>query len=328
MFEAQQLKPNKMNKILISIMAFGLLSIASCGSDDNNSNNDDYNNDHNDPNPSGNKGMFAGAISKPGGWWGWNATSTTAVYDDSQTGKLKIISKYYDDARITIVLSDTVPGIYTLFQNTINTSTYENSTEFNGIMTTQTNDTPGGSGPFESTIEITESGMTDGRVKGYIHSIKWYTVGSGTNDDVSIYEFLDGGEFDIGIQGRTITGKVGEHGIGNYFFADVDGTPFDYSIMLTGPTPRTNLSVQAGNGDAFVITIPDRNLTLGNHVIGENSGYKIVYSKGRETYTTEGTMTITTLRPFPFVVKATFDLTANPPSGGASVSVPNGRFGF
>lgn len=188
-------------------MAVGLLTTASCNkSDDDGPINgghvdedpdEEPDDDPSDPVPTA---VFTGNFinTQDGSANNWVATSTEAVHDTLESGNLKITSQNAGGDMITILLSDTATGLYTLFQNTFNESTYESSA-ISDIATTRTNDMVTGSGPSESTIEITDSGMSDGRIKGIIHAIQWYIVGAGTSDDIRLGIFT-GSEFDVPIE--------------------------------------------------------------------------------------------------------------------------------
>lgn len=297
------------NKLFLGLCAFSLLTLASCNKDDDGG-----------PSTPANPGVFKGSFINPqdGSTNEWNATSTKAVHDTTLFGDLTITAKNAAGDLVTILLSDTAVGGYTLFQNTFNESSYE-STTLAAVATTRTNDVPTATGPSQSTIEITDGGKKDGRVKGIIHVLQWYIVGDGTADDTKV-AILSSGTFDIPLTRVGYTGGSGDMAI----TAKIDGTPFVTTTVMSSGFMLTGIGA---NNQSLIISLPN-NSTTGSHDVGGSSQYSVTYSDGVNAYLSEGTMNITTFNSAAGTATGTFDVTATQMGGSNSVSITEGTFSF
>jgi|SRR5690554_901189 len=294
------------NKIFLGLCAIGMLAFASCDKTDDS------------PSKPTVPGLFKGDFQSPtdGSVIEWVASSTSAVHDTSLFGNLRIIAKNAGGDQIAILLSDTAVGYYSLFQNTFNESTYESGT-LSAVATTRSNDVPTQSGPSQSTIEITDNGMSDGRIKGVILVAHWYIVDEGVADDTRIGIFLDG-EFDmpitrVGMRTGTITAKI-------------DGVPFaPTDVMSTGLT-LTGMNVTSGQ--TLGIGLPS-NATIGSHDFESMfDDYNVSYSSGTSTNEMEGTVVVTAFNSAAGTITGTFEATATPSGGGESISITEGTFSY
>lgn len=313
MFAPQKQKNMKLiNKIFLGICVLSLLTIVSCQKSDDGG-----------PSAPANPGVFTGTYNPLDGTTSdWIASSTKAVHDTIYES-LTITAQNAAGDFITILLSDTATGYYTLFQNTFNQSTYESAT-LDTIVTTVSNDVPDGTGPNQSTIQITDNGMSDGRIKGIVQILQWYIVGDGTADDERV-AILQDGEFDIPLTrvGMDIGGGDGEMELS----AKIDGAPFNPSsstiyaigLMLTGSDLTT--------GQTIIVQLPT-GTTTGSHTVDSSSGYSVTFTDGETGYLSEGTINITSFDSSSQSAAGTFEVTATPMGGGDSVSITEGSFSF
>lgn len=267
-------------------------------------------------------GVFKGTLMNPqdGSTSEWVATSTKAEHD-TISGELRIRAQNAAGDVIMILLKSAEPAYYTLFQNTTDESTYQSST-LASLATTRTNDVPVGNKPAKSTVEITDNGETDGRIKGNIISIQWYVVGDGIAiaDDAKFAMFSEG-EFDIAVTRGTDMGGSGNPEIS----ALIDGSPFNPTSAFP-----SGLTLSATDfTHSISITLPS-NATIGSHDFGSSfDGYNVSFSAGMSFYDMEGTIYVGTFNSIEGTATGTFEGTATPWDGdGDSISITNGTFRF
>lgn len=302
------------NKLLLGICAIGLLTVVSCDK------NDDGGGPSTPPAPGVFKGNFANTVT--GAESEWVATYTKAELDTT-SGNLRITAKNAAGDVIRILLSSAEPGMYELFQNTTSESSYQ-STTLSGIATTRTNDVPIGSNPRLSKIQITDNGDTDGKIRGTIPVIHWYTVGPNITDgdDVRVGVFNTTEEFEISL---TRVGNL-DGSANPSVTANIDGASFNPTFVHTS----FGFSLVAtDNTRSIIISLPN-NTTIGTHDFGEGSfsAYSISYSSGTTGYDMQGTITVTEFNSIARTATGTFEGTATPTDGEDSVSITNGTFKF
>lgn len=96
-------------------------------------------------------------------------------------------------------------------------------------------------------------------------------------------------------------------------------------IIMPGGPSGSSLSAQNSKSEAIQIKISE-NATIGTHNVGESLEYTIIYSDGTSIYSSEGTMTLTSLNSREGVAAGTFEVTATSSDGGTSFSITEEAF--